>query len=74
MIDSARPELMLSEWNRNTSAIVKITHKYDYNGELAGTSNKILDIKEVIQVNSPEQISLFKKDTEEGGPMRTGIA
>ncbi len=46
-------------------AIVKITHKYDYNGELAGTSNEILDIKEVIQVNSPEQISLFKKDTEE---------
>lgn len=46
-------------------AIVKITHKYDYNGELTGTSNEILDITEVIQVNSPKQTSLFEKEKDE---------
>lgn len=41
--------------------IVEMTDKYDFNGELIGTDYNILQIIEVIQINSPKQMDIFNK-------------
>jgi len=40
-------------------AMVKISHKYDYDGELISTQNEVVKILEVIQAPNHEQLPLF---------------
>jgi len=41
--------------------MVEMTDKYDFDGELIGTDYNILQVIEVIQINSPKQMDIFGK-------------
>ena len=43
-------------------AMVEMTDKYDFNEELIGTDYNILQVIEVIQINSHKQIGIFSKE------------